>query len=96
MLAAMVAAVVPCAYADPIVKLLTFQDSPDPVASTQQFTYELQVNNTLSAQADGVQLSVPIPSGATYVSVSDGACSYASQTVTCSFGTLCGGGYQDR
>ena len=89
MLVALLAGLLPCAYADPIVKLLTFQDSPDPVASTQQLTYELQVNNTsFSSQADGVTLTVPIPAGATYVSVSDGACSYASQTVTCSFGTL--------
>ena len=59
------------------------------MASTQQLTYELQVsNNSLTTQADGVQLSVPIPAGATFVSVSDAECSYASQTVTCSFGTL--------
>src|SRR3569833_728688 len=77
------------AYAAPQVLLSTFQDSPDPVASTQQLTYELQVsNNSLTAQADGVQLSVPIPVGATFVSVSDAECGYASQTVTCSFGTL--------
>ncbi|HWM69579.1 MAG TPA: SdrD B-like domain-containing protein, partial [Steroidobacteraceae bacterium] len=77
------------AHAAPLVLLSTFQDSPDPVASTQQLTYELQVsNNSLTTQADGVQLSVPIPAGATFVSVSDAECSYASQTVTCSFGTL--------
>ena len=78
------------AYAAPQVLLSTFQDSPDPVASTRQLTYELQVsNNSLTAQADGVQLSVPIPAGASFVSVSDAAeCSYASQTVTCLFGTL--------
>jgi len=77
------------AYAAPQVLLSTFQDSPDPVASTQQLTYELQVsNNSLTTQADGVQLSVPIPAGASFVSVSDAQCSYASQTVTCSFGTL--------
>jgi large repetitive protein len=77
------------AYASPLVLLSTFQDSPDPVASTQQLTYELQVsNNSLTTQADGVQLSVPIPAGATFVSVSDAECSYASQVVTCSFGTL--------
>src|SRR6266702_1583615 len=59
------------AYADQLVLLSTFQDSPDPVASTQQLTYELQVsNNSLTTQADGVQLSVPIPAGATFVSVS--------------------------
>ena len=76
-------------YGAPQVLLSTFQDSPDPVASTQQLTYELQVsNNSLTAQADGVQLSVPIPAGATFVSASDVECSYASQTVTCSFGTL--------
>ena len=77
------------AYATPRVLLSTFQDSPDPVASTQQLTYELQVsNNSLTTQADGVQLSVPISAGASFVSVSDAQCSYASQTVTCSFGTL--------
>ena len=64
------------AYAAPQVLLSTFQDSPDPVASTQQLTYELQVsNNSLTTQADGVQLSVPIPAGASFVSVSDAQCS---------------------
>src|SRR5262245_19820315 len=77
------------AQADPIVKLLTFQDSPDPVSSTTTLTYQLQVSNTdFAASAANVQLTVPIPARASFVSASDAACSYAAPNVVCSFGTL--------
>ncbi|MFL6601576.1 MAG: SdrD B-like domain-containing protein [Steroidobacteraceae bacterium] len=77
------------AQADPVVKLLTFQDSPDPVPSTTTLTYQLQVSNTdFAASAANVQLTVPIPTGASFVSVSDAACSYIAPNVVCSFGTL--------
>src|SRR5688572_2613194 len=63
--------------AAPLVELATFQDSPDPVASTQQLTYHLVVNNVSDTlAADGVTLNVPIPSGATFISVSHASCSY--------------------
>ncbi len=75
--------------ADPIIKLLTFQDTPDPVASTNSLTYHLQVSNTsFVASADNVVLTVPIPAGATYVSSSDVTCSYSAPNVICSFGTV--------
>jgi uncharacterized repeat protein (TIGR01451 family) len=77
------------AHADPIVKLLTFQDTPDPVSSTQQLTYHLQVSNTsFTTPSANTLLTVPIPSGVTFVSVSDAACSYGAPNVVCNFGTL--------
>jgi len=77
------------AHADPIIKLLNFQDTPDPVASTNQLVYHLQISNTsFSSSAAGVTLTVPIPAGATYVSASDGACGYTAPNVVCSFGTV--------
>src|SRR5438128_4778624 len=77
------------AQADPIIKLLTFQDSPDPVSSTTTLNYQLQVSNTdFAASASNVQLTVPIPAAASFVSASDAACSYAAPNVVCSFGTV--------
>lgn len=77
------------ANADPLIKLLTFQDLPDPVASTQQLTYHLQVSNaSQDTAATGVALTVPIPAGATFVSVSPGSCSYSAPNVLCNFGTV--------
>jgi len=77
------------AHADPIVRLLTFQDTPDPVSSTATLQYQFQVSNTsFVSAAAGVTLSVPIPSGASFVSVSDAACAYASPNVECNFGSL--------
>lgn len=77
------------AHADPMVKLLTFQDTPDPVASTTQLTYQLQVSNTdFTNSAAGVALSVPLPAGVTFISVDDPACSFSSPNVVCSFGTV--------
>ena len=77
------------AQADPIVKLLNFQDSPDPVAATNPLTYHLQVSNTsFGTAAAGVTLTVPIPAGATFVSASDAACTYTAPNVVCSFGTV--------
>jgi len=77
------------AHADPVIKLLTFQDSPDPVSSTTTLTYQLQVSNTdFAASAANVQLTVPIPAGVNFISASDAACSYAAPNVVCSFGTL--------
>jgi len=73
--------------AEPIVKLLTFQDTPDPVSSTQDLTYHLQVS-TVSASATGVVLTVPIPVGATFISASDGSCTYTAPNVVCSLGAM--------
>ena len=75
------------AQAEPIVKLLTFQDSPDPVSSTQDLTYHLQVS-TVSASATGVVLTVPIPTGATFLSASDGSCTYSAPNVVCNLGSM--------
>ncbi|MFO1467452.1 MAG: hypothetical protein U1F35_13615 [Steroidobacteraceae bacterium] len=77
------------AQADPIIKLLNFQDVPDPVPATNALTYQLQVSNTsFVSSAAGVVLTVPIPAGASFVSASDAACSYSAPNVVCNFGTV--------
>jgi uncharacterized repeat protein (TIGR01451 family) len=80
-------ALAPTAHADPIVKLLTFQDSPDPVSSTQNLTYHLQVSTVL-ADAAGVVLTVPVPAGTTFISASDGSCTYTAPNVVCGLGSM--------
>lgn len=77
------------AHADPIVRLLTFQDTPDPVPATHTVNYDLQVSNTsFTLSAANVVLTVPVPTGATFISTNDAACAYSAPNVVCSFGTL--------
>jgi uncharacterized repeat protein (TIGR01451 family) len=68
--------------------------SPEPVDQTTNLTYTLQVKNNGPAVAQGVSVTDPIPGEVTYVSASSsqGTCSYAATTVTCSIGTLSVGG----
>ncbi|HJT95073.1 MAG TPA: DUF11 domain-containing protein, partial [Mycobacterium sp.] len=77
------------AHAEPLVNLLTFQDSPDPVPATGTLTYHLIVANTdFSTPAAGVVLTVPIPAGTAFVAASDASCAYDGQDVVCSIGAL--------
>ncbi len=57
-------------------------------------TYTLQVTNNGPAAAQNVQVSDPLPSQVTFVSGSatQGSCSQASGTVSCSLGTITNGG----
>ena len=75
------------AHAEPIVKLLSFQDSPDPVPSTENLTYTLQVS-TISGSATGVVLTVPIPAQTTFISASDPSCTYTAPNVVCNIGAM--------
>lgn len=77
------------AHADPIIKLLKFQDTPDPVAATQTVNYDRQVSNTnFTLSTAGVGLLFPVPDGVSFVSVSDSACMFTAPNVLCSFGTV--------
>src|SRR4029079_17164060 len=67
---------------------LTKTGEPDPVLVGQQLTYTLEVVNTGPQDADNVSLTDSLPSGVTFNSAtpSQGTCSQASGTVSCSIG----------
>ena len=69
---------------------VTKTDSPDPVAVGQQLTYTVGVSNAGPSSATGITLTDTLPAGVTFNSATptQGSCSQASGTVTCSLGTL--------
>ncbi len=68
--------------------------SPALVDQGTNLTYTLQVTNNGPAAAQNVTVSDPLPTQVTFVSVSttQGTCSQASGTVSCSLGTVTNGG----
>jgi uncharacterized repeat protein (TIGR01451 family) len=74
-------------------------DSPDPVTVGGTVTYTIEVSNlpvpaVSSSPATGVDLSVSLPTGATFVSatVSQGTCNHApGSAVGCALGTIASG-----
>jgi uncharacterized repeat protein (TIGR01451 family) len=69
---------------------LTKSASPDPVLAGQTLTYTLTAANAGPSSATGVSLTDTLPAGVTYQSAtpSQGSCTQASGTVSCSLGTL--------
>src|SRR6185503_5813904 len=72
---------------------LTQTDAPDPVLSGELVAYTLTATNAGPQSATGVTVSDTLPAGPTYDSAtpSQGSCSQAAGTVTCSLGTLANG-----
>ncbi len=68
--------------------------SPQPVNQGTNLTYTLQVTNNGPATATNVQVSDPLPSQVTFVSVfsTQGTCSPSAGTVSCSLGSISNGG----
>jgi uncharacterized repeat protein (TIGR01451 family) len=73
---------------------LTKTGSPDPVLVGETLTYNLTAHNNGPSGATGVTLTDTLPAGVTYQSAtpSQGSCSQANGTVTCSLGSLANGG----
>jgi uncharacterized repeat protein (TIGR01451 family) len=79
---------------DPLADLsLTNTDSPDPVVTNELLSYTVTVHNAGPSSATGVTLTDDLPSGSTYNNAfpSQGSCSHASGTVTCTLGTIASG-----
>ena len=79
---------------DPVADLaLTKSDSPDPVLSGDQLTYDLDVHNDGPASATGVSLTDALPTGVTFVSATpaQGSCLLSGSNVICALGTIANG-----
>ncbi|XOV86957.1 MAG: hypothetical protein ACFHX7_18580 [Pseudomonadota bacterium] len=72
---------------------VTKSDSADPVPVNTNFSYSLLVTNQGPEDATLVTLTDNLPGAVTFVSVftTQGSCSHASGTVSCSFGTITSG-----
>jgi uncharacterized repeat protein (TIGR01451 family) len=69
---------------------VTKTDTPDPVSQGTELTYSIGVSNAGPSSATGISLTDTLPAGVTFNSATatQGSCSQASGTVTCSLGTL--------
>ena len=76
------------------IQFKSFQDIPDPVPAGGTYTYAIEVENSNTDPAVNARMSLPLPAGVVFVSAttSIGSCSHApaTNTVSCSFGTLAG------
>ncbi len=79
--------------ADP--QIASFGDNPDPVAAGGNVTYTAIVSNSALDDASNVVISVPVPSGATFVSAT-APCALSAGTVTCVLGSVLGNGADVR
>lgn len=72
---------------------VSMTDTPDPVQINQQVTYNITVVNNGPDTGTGVTLSDTLPAGSAYVShaSSQGACTPAGNTLSCSIGTMANG-----
>jgi uncharacterized repeat protein (TIGR01451 family) len=72
---------------------LTSSDSSDPAITEELVTYTLSAHNGGSSEARGVTVTDSLPAGVEYVSAtpSQGSCSQAAGTVSCSLGSVAGG-----
>ncbi len=83
--------------ADP--QISSFTDSPDPVVTGTNYSYQIVVRNNAPADAANTRLSLAVPSGAVFVSAAPASenCAPASATlIECNLGTVRGGNLDVR
>ncbi|HQU16804.1 MAG TPA: GlyGly-CTERM sorting domain-containing protein [Gammaproteobacteria bacterium] len=88
------------AYILPSADLSTVLNAPATVTTSTAYTVDYLVTNDGSVPSADLKVQLPVPSGATYDSISStpqGTCSYNSttQVATCDLGPLAGGGTMD-
>jgi uncharacterized repeat protein (TIGR01451 family) len=68
--------------------------SPNPVATTTNLTYTVNISNAGGITAAGVVMTDPLPAGVTFVSCTptQGTCGFSAGTVTATLGSLPAGG----
>lgn len=72
------------ALGDNVYLTLTFSDTPDPIVTGNQLTYNVNVANSSDKRADDVKVTIPLPTGTAYVS----GCSLSGSNVVCDFGSI--------
>ena len=72
--------------------LLAVSDTPDPVVAGDLLTYSATVSNASATAATGVVLTHALPKSVTFESSNPPGCAPAVGVVTCSLGTIIGGG----
>ena len=79
--------------ADP--QITQFTDTPDPVAAGGTYVYQIRVDNSFPDAASNVLVSLPVPTGAVFVSAA-APCVLNGATVECALGSVAGNGTDPR
>ena len=68
--------------------------TPNPVSTTKNLTYTINIGNSGGVPAAGVSMTDTLPAGTTFISCtpSQGTCGFSSGTVTATLGTVPAGG----
>ncbi|WP_169307302.1 SdrD B-like domain-containing protein [Chitiniphilus eburneus] len=70
------------------VQVTSFSDAPDPVSATAELTYTITVENGGDMLASDVVVTTDVPTGTSFLSVSDARCAQQGAQVKCLFGAL--------
>ncbi|MEO6928615.1 MAG: DUF11 domain-containing protein, partial [Casimicrobiaceae bacterium] len=87
-----VAAAAAPAWAATADLVINIDDSPDPGPAGGVFTYTVRIDNNGPDATTGVTLTDMLPASASFISAvaTQGSCTYAAPTVSCTLGNLAG------